>query len=119
MSTITASATNAHVFNRGAIDYESLAADEQVQYRYILVSLLNTSDLMYWNFRRGTLDQELWSRQETWIAGWLSHPIGIELWDGYKTFLTPAFAEHVDQNLRLKAQEIAEAVTKYEKHDTE
>ena len=117
MATITASATNAHVFNTGATDYESLATDEQVQYRYVIVSLLNTSDLMYWNYRRGTLDQVLWSWQETWITAWLSHPIGIEIWDGYKIFLTPAFAQYVDQNLRSKVRDIAEAVTKYERHE--
>ncbi|NKC00295.1 MAG: hypothetical protein GKR90_17665 [Pseudomonadales bacterium] len=117
MSTITGSAANAHVFNVGATDYDSLTADQQVQYRYIIVSLLNTSDLMYWNFRRGTLDHELWSRQATWITAWLSHPVGLELWDGYKTFLTPAFSEYVNQHLRVKTQEISDAVKKYEQHN--
>lgn len=119
MSTLTGTAENAYVFNLGATDYDALAEDQKVQYRYGIVSLLNTSDLMYWNYRKGTLDKELWDRQEVWIASWLSHPIGLELWDGYKTFLTSSFSEYVDLNVRRKADSMRDAVRKYEQHDTE
>lgn len=117
ISSLNDSSSNAYVWATGATNYDALSDNEKIQYRLKLVELLNTSDLMFWNYRKGTLDEELWARQETWTAGWLAHSNGLALWDSYKTFLTPAFAEHVDAHIRPRANELREAVSFYEQFE--
>ena len=100
ISLLTDTPTNAYVWTKGATEYDSLTDEQQDQYRLMMIGQFNTSDMMYWNYRKGTLDEELWSRQETWIAGWLTHPNALSLWDSYKVFVTPAFADYVDAQIR-------------------
>ena len=113
VSSISNSPDNAYVWAMGASNYDALSENEKVQYRLKMIELVNTSDLMYWNYRQGTLDEEIWARQETWTAGWLAHSNGLELWDTYKAFVTPAFADHVDKNIRPRVDDLENAVSFY------
>ena len=74
---VGSSIENSTIWRKGVHDFDSLNEDEATQFRLFIIAQLNASDLLYWHYRRGTLDKELWERQEKWKIASLNHSRGL------------------------------------------
>jgi hypothetical protein len=88
----------ASIWVRGLTDYSSLDADEQARMHFLLLSQILTSDSMYWSYRVGNLDEELWERQSSWMKTILQSEAGKDVLRVQREAkaLTKAFLEHCD-----------------------
>ena len=88
----------ASIWVRGLTDYSSLDADEQSRMHFLLLSQILTSDSMYWSYRTGNLDKELWERQWSWMKTILQSEAGKDVLRVQRdaNALTKAFLERCD-----------------------
>ncbi len=100
---------SASVWLRGKADVESLDDAERQQYRLLLVSQIIATDTLYWSYRQGNLDRELWERQSNWMRGYLQLSGGVETWQDMRQAgsITPSFVEYVEEHFpdELKTRE--------------
>jgi hypothetical protein len=61
ISLIGSTKENADVYFRGLADFNTLPEPDGTQFMIMITSIFNGLDTMYWSFRNGNLDSDLWS----------------------------------------------------------
>ena len=64
------------IWVKGIEDLQSLDKTEQMRVRLLISSQMMATDSLYWSYRQGILDEELWCRQSNWMRTYLSYEVG-------------------------------------------
>jgi hypothetical protein len=63
MSLIGSTKENADVYLRGLADFNTLPEPDRTQFIIMLTSIYTGLDTVYWSYRNGSLDSDLWRRE--------------------------------------------------------
>ena len=79
-----------HVFLTGQRDLDALTDEEQGQFRLLINGVFMRFENAHYQYRRGTLEDELWDRYRALISSYLSRP-GVRKWwkSGSRNFSAP------------------------------
>ena len=92
------------VWVRGREDYASLTNTEKNRLRLFYISQMMATDNLYWSYKKGNLEEELWERQSNWMRSYLETEAGKAVWaqqtsaGGFtRSFIEYCNAEYRDQ----------------------
>ena len=95
-------------WTKGRQDYNSLDDTEKNRARLLYMSQMMASDNLYWSYRQGSLDEELWERQSNWMRGYLETEPGKAVWAQQTSHggFTRGFVEYCEANFSEQLRDI-------------
>jgi hypothetical protein len=93
---VASSNESVEIWLKGLSDLQSLNETEKMRARLLMSSQMVATDSLYWSYRQGTLDEELWHRQSNWMRTYLSSDIGKAVFTSQSTVggYTESFVEY-------------------------
>jgi hypothetical protein len=101
MSLTGSTKENADVYLRGLADFNTLPEPDRTQFIIMITSIYTGLDTVYWSYRNGSLDSDLWRRECNMLRMYLKTEGGRAVFDFNEDagMFTNPFAQYVHAKL--------------------
>ncbi|MGD8416681.1 MAG: hypothetical protein PVH91_06455 [Pseudomonadales bacterium] len=87
----------ADILLRGAVDHESLSANERVRFAWMFYEMFSAFEFIYHQSQSDAMPRDVWQRWADTLCWWMSYPGVRAWWSARPAPFTPDFSEFVDQ----------------------
>lgn len=101
ISMLAHSKENAEIFREGMTSFEEMEQSDQSQYMMLVSAIFSGLDTLYWSYKQGNIDQELWDRECNVMRMYLSSDGGRAVWrfNAQRGLYTESFKSFVENEL--------------------
>ena len=101
ISLIGSTKENADVYLRGLVDFNALPEPDRRQFMIMITSIYSGQETMFWSYRHGNLDSDLWRRECNTIQMSLRTEVGRAVFEFHEDagMFTSDFSQYVRSEL--------------------